>query len=131
MVISRGVFQCDQLDGYAVLNEKEDIIGLITYMIEDECEIISLDSLTENKGVGTLLVQKVEQTAREKGIQHIRLVTTNDNIHAMRFYQKKGYRLSGIYHDAVEKARKLKPEIPYVSDNGIPITDEILFVKTF
>ncbi len=105
-------------------------MGLITYIIEeDECEVISLDSVVENKGVGTLLLQKVEKTVREKGHQHIRLVTTNDNIHALGFYQKKGYRLEEIYRDAVEKARKMKPEIPFLSDNGIPITDEILLVK--
>ncbi|WP_163531365.1 GNAT family N-acetyltransferase [Halobacillus ihumii] len=130
MVISRGIFQCDQLDGFAVLDENEGIIGLITYIMEeDECEVISLDSVVENKGVGTLLLQKVEQTAREKGHQHIRLVTTNDNIHALGFYQKKGYRLEEVYYDAVEKARMMKPEIPYLSDNSIPITDEILLVK--
>lgn len=130
MVISSGTYQCDELDGYAVLDEKERIIGLITYIIfKNECEIISLDSTVENKGIGTTLIQKVEEAVKQKQCNQIKLVTTNDNLHALGFYQRKGYRLTELYVDAVEIARKRKPEIPLVAENGIPIRDEILLVK--
>ncbi|PAV35534.1 GNAT family N-acetyltransferase, partial [Bacillus licheniformis] len=55
--------------------------------------------------------------------------TTNDNMRALMFYQKRGYTLAELYVNAVDKARKVKPEIPFVADNGIPIRDEILLVK--
>lgn len=130
MVISSGVYHCDALDGYAVQDEDGVINGFITYVLEDnECEIISLDSVIENKGIGTALMNLVEQTAKEKGCHRMKLVTTNDNLHAMGFYQKRGYQLHELYVNAVDKARQIKPGIPLFADNGIPIRDEILFVK--
>lgn len=130
MVISSGTFQCDELDGFVALDGGDNIIGLITYIIlKDECEIISLDSLIENKGIGTKLVQKVEEAAANTKCKRIKLVTTNDNLHALAFYQKRGYSLADLYINAVDKARKVKPEIPFIAENGIPIRDEILLDK--
>ena len=131
MVISSGIFQCDELVGFAALNENGDIVGLITFVISgEECEIISLDSIEENKGIGTRLIQQSEQTAREQDCRQVKLVTTNDNLHALQFYQKRGYRLVHIYPNAVERARRIKPAIPLFAENGIPICDEIILEKT-
>ena len=130
MVVSSGKYHCDQLDGYASLNKENVINGLITYIIKGEkCEIISLDSIEEGKGIGTSLVNRVESTAKTKKCKYIEIITTNDNLNALAFYQKRGYRIVGIEINAVEKARKIKPEIPLISDEGIPIKDEIILVK--
>ncbi len=129
MVISSGVFHCDELDGYAAINEREEIVGLITYTInKQECEIISLDSLVENKGIGTSLLKKVEEKVLDT-CKLVKVITTNDNIRALAFYQKRGYRLVHIFSNAVEEARKVKPQIPLIADNGIAIRDELLFEK--
>ncbi|MCR8848069.1 GNAT family N-acetyltransferase [Rossellomorea sp. SC111] len=130
MVISSGVYECDTLDGFAVLNETSEITGLITYMLKGtECEIISLDSLEEKKGIGTTLMKEVEKVAAENGCTRITLITTNDNLLALKFYQKRGFRISIIHRDAVEKARRIKPEIPLIGNDGIPIRDEIELEK--
>ncbi|MFC4620588.1 GNAT family N-acetyltransferase [Camelliibacillus cellulosilyticus] len=130
MVISSGVYDCSTLDGFAVLNEEGQIIGLITYVIkDDECEIISLDSTEEGKGIGTALVKEVENLATKKKCQLLKLITTNDNLLALKFYQKRGFILSKIIHNAVEEARKIKPEIPLIGNDGIPIRDEIELIK--
>ncbi|WAA12268.1 GNAT family N-acetyltransferase [Fervidibacillus halotolerans] len=130
MVISSGTFHCDELDGFAAIDERGKLIGLITYVIEkDECEIISLDSIIENKGIGSTLLKMVEKEANKHRCQRIKLITTNDNLHALGFYQKREYRLEKIYVRAVEKARKRKPDIPLIANNGIPIRDELLLVK--
>jgi len=130
MVISSGVYDCSALDGFAAVNEVDKIIGLITYIIKyNECEIISLDSIEEGKGIGTTLVQEVENLAIKKKCELLKLITTNDNLLALRFYQKRGFILSQIINNAVEKARKLKPEIPLIGNDGIPIRDEIELIK--
>ncbi|MDF4200129.1 GNAT family N-acetyltransferase [Bacillus subtilis] len=130
MVISSGIFRCDELDGFAAVNESGEIIGCITYLIDGkDCEIISLDSMIENKGIGTALLQQVEETAKYAHCQRIKLITTNDNVDAMAFYQKRGYQFAAVFPNAVEKARRLKPEIPEVAENDILIRDEILFSK--
>jgi len=130
MVISSGIYDCSKLDGFAYVDDQNTILGLVTYIIRvEECEIISLDSIVEGKGIGSLLVQAVEQKVFEQGYTMITLITTNDNLHALKFYQKRGYHLVEIIQNAVEQARAYKPEIPLIGNDGIPIRDEIRLAK--
>jgi len=131
MVISSGIYDCSTLEGFAFLNDNQAIIGLVTYEIRGaECEIISLDSLEEGKGIGSCLVKAVEEQARQHHCTVVSLITTNDNLHALKFYQKRGYYLVEVLPNAVEKARALKPEIPFIGHDSIPIRDEIRLQKT-
>lgn len=130
MVISSGIYDCSKLDGFAYVNEDQMMIGLVTYKMRGEaCDIISLDSIDGGKGIGSLLVQAVENIAIQNDCTMMTLITTNDNLHALRFYQKRGYHLVEIIQNAVELARAYKPEIPVVGEHGIPIRDEILLKK--
>ncbi|MFJ7666460.1 GNAT family N-acetyltransferase [Lysinibacillus sp. NPDC097195] len=130
MVISSGIYDCSRLQGFAYVDDYQNILGLITYVIRDnECEIISLDSTKEGNGIGTLLVQAVEEHAWQHHCTIVSLITTNDNLHALKFYQKRGYYLVEILQNAVERARVLKPEIPFIGNDGIPIRDEIKLQK--
>jgi GNAT superfamily N-acetyltransferase len=130
MVISSGVYDCSVLDGFAVFNKNGEITGLITYIVSgQECEIISLDSIDEGQGIGTLLVQEVEELARREGCVTLNLITTNDNLNALKFWQKRGFTLSLVLCNAVEKARKIKPSIPMIGYEEIPIRDELLLEK--
>jgi len=130
MVISTGIYDCSQLEGFAYVNDQQEMIGLVTYIIrKQDCEIISLDSLVEGKGIGSALVKAVEQVALDHGCTCITLITTNDNLHALKFYQKRGYFLIELLRDAVEKARAYKPSIPLIGNDGIPIRDELRLQK--
>ncbi|KAB7672097.1 GNAT family N-acetyltransferase [Bacillus sp. B1-b2] len=129
MVISTGIYRCDILDGF-IFEVNNQIIGLVTYIIKDnEIEVISLDSLQEGKGIGTSLMEKVENIAKQKKIQIVSLVTTNDNINALKFYQKRGYRITTVVPNGVNKARDLKPSIPLIGNEGIPLNDELILKK--
>jgi Acetyltransferases len=127
MVIRGKVFDMTILDGFATY-ENEKIIGLITYRFEEnECEIMSLDSLKEKQGIGTALLSKVINIAKENKCEKIKLITTNDNINAITFYQKRGFDLAKLYLNAVDLSRKLKPSIPLIGDFGIPLKHELEF----
>lgn len=130
VMISKGqIHHVDKLPGY-VMMEDDRIIGLITYNIKDnECEIVSLDSWIENKGIGSRLLSRVIEKGEELGCSRLWLITTNDNTRAIKFYQKKGLNVSGIYLNSVVKARKIKPEIPLFGHDGIPILHEIEFER--
>lgn len=105
-------------------------IGLITVHIgEKDCEITTLDSLDESMGVGSALVEAVEEWAREAGIERLWLVTTNDNLEALKFWQKRGYELVSVHRNAIADARRIKPQIPITGLNGITIRDEIELEK--
>ncbi len=100
-------------------------VGLATYYISgDACELISLNAQVTGKGVGTALLATLENVARQDGCRRVWLITSNDNVDALRFYQQRGYRLTALHLNAVDEARKLKPSIPLIGHNGIPIHDE-------
>lgn len=106
--------------------EEGEIVGLITYRVSgDEMEILSLDSLKENRGIGSRLLGEAVEEARRAGCARVMLITTNDNLHALGFYQKRGFDMVRIYRNAVDESRKIKPEIPLIGDHGIPIKHEI------
>ena len=117
----------DALGGAGLVAERAGApVGLLTYRrVGDECELGFLVSLAEREGVGTALVRALEERVSGE-CSRIWLVTTNDNLGALRFYQRRGFRLSALRPGAVDEARRrLKPRIPLVGDFGIPIRDEI------
>ena len=129
MIIRGQVIDCTKLDGLFILEDNK-IIGLLTYLIsKDECEIISLDSKKEKQGIGSKLLHKVELIAKDKNCKVIKLITTNDNLNALKFYQKRGYHITKIYQNSMEIVRKIKPNVPLIGENGIPLRDEIELEK--
>jgi N-acetylglutamate synthase-like GNAT family acetyltransferase len=124
-VVTRGkVYQADELPGFVAEDEGKKV-GLITYHLEKDCEIISLNSFDPGKGIGTGLVERVKEAAVNNKCGRVWLITTNDNTQALKFYQKRGFALVAVYPNAVAESRKLKPEIPEVGIDGIPLRDEI------
>ncbi len=100
--------------------------GLVTYRLEAvECEIVTIDSLIEGIGIGTALIDTVKAAAVAAKCERLWLITTNDNVKALRFYQRRGFALVAVYRNALEESRRLKPEIPLVGMHGIPLRDEI------
>jgi N-acetylglutamate synthase-like GNAT family acetyltransferase len=127
IVVHKSVYYPNKLNGFLAEDRKKKI-GLITYKIEkDGCEIVTLNSVKQNKGVGTQLVKLVLSEAKKRKCKNIWLITTNDNIKAICFYQKLGFKLIKVYADVVKESRKIKPEIPMIAENGIPIRDELEF----
>jgi GNAT superfamily N-acetyltransferase len=116
----------DEHAGFVAL-QGDRPIGLLTYRIDgDECEISTLKSLVEGAGAGSALIAAVKEVAVAAGCQRLWVITTNDNAHAVRFYQRRGFALAALHRNAVDEARrKLKPEIPLVGIDGIPLRDEI------
>lgn len=125
-MITRGnIYRPEQLDGFVVEDGKE-WIGLLTFFVkEDECEITSLDSLREGQGIGRKLMDAVVEEARNQNCRRVFLITTNDNMNALRFYQKRGFELAALHRGAVIESRKLKPSIPLTGFDDIPLRDEI------
>ena len=102
------------------------VVGLLTYQVlGDVLEIVTLNAIQRRAGIGTMLIDAAVDSARRFGCRQIRLTTTNDNVDALRFYQRRGFRLAELRPGAVDRARQRKPEIPRVGDYGIPLRDEI------
>ncbi len=128
IVVSKGKkHKVSGLTGF-ICKKDDKILGLITYNVnKNECEIVTLDSKVENIGIGTKLIDKVIDIARLNKYRRIWLITTNDNVNAIRFYQKRKFDLCNFYQNAIYKSRKLKPGIAKYGFNDIPIKHEIEF----
>jgi ribosomal protein S18 acetylase RimI-like enzyme len=103
------------------------VLGVLTYVLDPRsCEVLTLHADVRREGVGTELLEAVQRIAREHGCRRLWLITTNDNVDALRFYQRRGLRLAALHKGAVDDARaRLKPEIPELGDHGIPLRDEL------
>ena len=104
----------------------DQTLGLVTYRIAGEnCEMVSLNSLREQEGIGSTLLETVVAESWLQNCQRVWLITTNDNLQALNFYQKRGFHIVKVIRGAVNLSRRQKPTIPLIGMNGIPITDEI------
>lgn len=125
MAILGELVDMTKLPGFAAFDNGE-MRGLITYRVSgDTMEIISLDSADEGHGLGTKLLDTALFYAEEHGLKKISVVITNDNLFAIRFYQKRGFDIVQVYGDTVVKDRVLKPELPQLGYFAIPIRTEL------
>jgi GNAT superfamily N-acetyltransferase len=125
-VVSRGVVYYPQdLPGFEAMYDGEKV-GLVTYNVTGtSCEIVTINSIHPFAGVGTAMIEAVKNVALQSGCERLWLITTNDNMNALRFYQKRGFVLVAVHRNALDISRKLKPEIPLIGNDGIPLRDEI------
>jgi GNAT superfamily N-acetyltransferase len=108
--------------------DNDRLAGLATYEITaGELEVLTLDAFEPRRGVGTRLLEALRDQAQAAGCGRLWLITSNDNLDAVRFYQRRGLRLAAVHPGAIELARELKPTIPRVGEYGIEVRDELEF----
>jgi len=127
-MVSRGrLYDTLRLPGLVALVDGQPA-GLALYNVEGEsCELVTLASSIEGRGAATALIEALRKQAAALGCRRLWLITTNDNTPAMRFYQRRGFRLAAVHPGAVEASRQIKPEIPRLGRDGIEIRDEVEF----
>jgi GNAT superfamily N-acetyltransferase len=101
------------------------VLGLVTFRLDGAAaEVVTLNVLEDARaGHGTRLLQSAEEAARRLGATRVFLYTSNDNLRAVGFYQKRGFRLVRVHLDAVTASRRVKPSIPVLGEDGIPLND--------
>lgn len=98
--------------------------GLVSWWAEgDRAEIVSLHAEPTGSGAGARLLDAAERTLREKSVKRVVLATTNDNVRALNFYIRHGYRLVRIHLNAMDRVRESKPSVPLEGNNGVPLQD--------
>lgn len=131
MVVSNGIVH-DTSNYSGFISVFDDVLtGYVLYHLHcNQCEIVVLQSLAENQGIGSALIKSVMRVAHINNCERVWLITTNDNIHAIRFYQRFGFELSAVYINALNESRRLKPSIPLFGNEDIPIKHEFEFSYT-
>ena len=102
-----------------------DFVGLAAVSGRDRpiAELVAINAFSRYQGIGSAILRSIVD--RLEGFEMLRLTTTNDNLDALRFYQRRGFRLQALRPGAVEAARAHKPTISAVGEHGIPIRDEV------
>lgn len=117
-----------QIDGFYAVDQTDQRVGLVTFeTTADQCEIVTLDAFDKFHGIGTALLKRVHDNMLQRGVHRMWLITTNDNLDAIRFYQRRGWTIAAVHRNALAESRKIKPSIPEIGMHGIPLRDEIEF----
>jgi N-acetylglutamate synthase-like GNAT family acetyltransferase len=131
IVSRRKKHEQSDLCGFVIENNKKKL-GICLYRIENnECEMVVLEAFERKKGIGTALLSKLIENCSIDRIKRIWLITTNDNIDALLYYQKHGFEFVCIYRNEIDYSRRIKPEIPILGNYGIMIKDEIEMEKVW
>ena len=102
------------------------LAGVGTWRLEGRViYLATLNNITEQRGVGVALLAAAMELGRDKGAALLRVIVTNDNLNALGFYQRRGFRVVAVYPGAIDTIRALLPSIPAIGQNRIPIRDEI------
>ncbi|MBT7311614.1 GNAT family N-acetyltransferase [bacterium] len=130
-VVSREVVHNPaELPGF-VVSEGHDRIGITTYnIVEDECELVTIDSLCQWQGVGSILLEAVEKVAKDAGCKTLWTITSNDNLDALRFLQRRGFVIKEVRVGIAEQIRMMKPGMQEIGHYNIPVRDEIELIKS-
>jgi N-acetylglutamate synthase-like GNAT family acetyltransferase len=126
-VVAHGlVYLPHQLPGFVAEDTDGTVLGFASYLLEpSNCELVTINAVQQGRGIGTALLSAIIAAATQAGCTRLWLITTNGNLDALAFYQKRGFQLVAIHRNALDRSRQLKPVIPLVSENGIPLRDEI------
>ena len=118
------------LPGFGAFDSESDaLVGVATYDIggeRAELAALGVSSAHRRQRIGTSLIEAVVAEVAAHGVGDLWLVTTNDNVDALRLYQRLGFHLVELRRDAVTRSRRLKPTIPEIGDHGIPMRDELV-----
>jgi ribosomal protein S18 acetylase RimI-like enzyme len=125
-VVGHGtVYTMDDLECLVAV-ESESVVGAVTFRVDaGVLEVVTVNADVPRRGIGRTLLESVVAEARRRGLRRVWLTTTNDNLTALGFYQAVGFRLCALRPDAVTESRRLKPSIPLVGENGLPLRDEL------
>jgi GNAT superfamily N-acetyltransferase len=113
------------VDGLAAYDNGH-LAGVATWRLEGPViYLVTLNNITEQRGVGMALLDAIKKLGREKGSALMRVIVTNDNLNALGFYQRRGFRMVALHPGAIDMIRAMKPSIPLMGHNHIQIRDEI------
>lgn len=114
-----------KLPGF-LLVQTDEIKGFLFYTIYGTIyEIIVFEIFNKFTGLGTIMLNKFIDLVKSQQGTKIQVMTTNDNLDALRFYQRRGFTIQELRLNALKNSRNIKPTIPEFGDYKIPLRDEI------
>lgn len=130
VVSTRRSYSPEDVQGLVYRDEWGEPQGLVTWHVEgDSAELVTVDAYQQGRHIGGRLLNAAEAELLKRGVRHIMIVTTNDNLRAIGFYVRHGYRVTRIDLDGVARVRKIKPGVPLTGHDGLPLRDMLELEK--
>lgn len=104
---------------------KGELAGALAYRLRPDTLLIlalATDPMWQRSGVGGHLVAESEALARGRGLGSLRVSTTNDNLPALYFYQRRGFVVTEVVPGGLLGHIKGTAAVGF---GGIPLRDEI------
>ena len=93
ILVGERAYEPATLPAFVVVEGLIEPVGVLTYVLEGgACQIVTLDSLREGIGVGSLLVGAVLGLARDVGCERLWLVVAGDDERALSWCARRGFR---------------------------------------
>lgn len=123
-------YQPGDVDGLLAEDGSTGSRACITWAIRGaSAELVSVHADPPGTGAGSRLLAIVEERLAAAGVRRVVVATTNDNLPAVAFYQRCGYRLTAIRLDHMDRVRRHKPQVPAHGIDGLPLRDLWVFAK--
>lgn len=107
----------NQLIGaYILLPTRPETVELVNIAVQENFQ---------NKGIGKQLIRHALERAKEQGFQTLEVGTGNSSIAQLAFYQKCGFRITGVDKDFFIEHYEEE-----LMENGIPCRDMIRLSKS-
>jgi ribosomal protein S18 acetylase RimI-like enzyme len=130
VTVSRTYDDPSEAHGLVYRDEAGRVRGHVSFAIDGAVgEIVTLEAIIPGQHIGGRLLDAAETELRSRDVKRILVTTTNDNIRAQAFYQRRGYRLIRIERDGMDRVRALKPSVPLTGNDGLPLLDMWEFEK--
>lgn len=126
MMIDLHVYDVAEIDALGLFEPDGKTAALASWTVRGETAYLcALHSLKPGEGVAIRMLDAVIFAARRAGAKRLKAMLTNDNMPGLTFYQRQGFRLSGLYLEAIDAYRSVVPTIIKTGYKDIPIHDAI------
>jgi septum formation protein len=110
-----GLYDPSTLTGI-VAEQDGEVLGVLTYRVdESNLEVVTLNSVIEGCGIGSALLAEARRIAQAAQLR-LWLITTNENLRAIGFYQRRGMEIAALHRNFVDETRRAKPDLGELPD---------------
>ena len=126
MMIDLHVYDVAEIDALGLYEPDGRTAALASWTVRGEnAYLCALLSLRPGEGVAIRMLNAVVAAARAAGARKLKAMLTNDNMPGLTLYQRQGFRLSGLYLEAIDAYRSVVPGVVKTGYRDIPVRDAI------
>lgn len=126
MMVGSHLYEISTLDMHGLYTEDKQLLAFANWTQRGQAVVLcAMHALVPGQSYARRLLEGLLPIFRQTGASKVRAITTNDNMSALIFYQRFGFRLSTLYVGAIDAYRPWVPLARQLGEHGIPIHDVI------